>query len=58
VVDYLIPAFFLFIGLMIGGRAAWLRRRQAEVPAMLRVTGLFALGAGGFLLALIIMCKP
>jgi len=58
VADYLIPALFLCIGLAKGWQAARLRRRQAQVPAMLRVTGLFAFGAGLFLMALLIMCRP
>jgi hypothetical protein len=56
--DYLVPALFLAIGLAFGGRMAWLRRQRVSVPAMLRVTSLFSLGAGGFLLALLIMCRP
>ena len=56
--DYFVPALFLFFGLAIGAQIARLRARRAPVPAMLRVMSLFALGAGGFLLALLIMCKP
>ena len=56
--DYLIPAFFICVGLVIGSRATWLRARQRPVPAVLPVLGLFALGAGAFLLALLIMCAP
>jgi hypothetical protein len=56
--DYLVPTLFLFIGVAIGAQNARLRVRHAPVPAMLRVMSLFALGAGAFLLALVIMCKP
>jgi len=58
VLDFLIPALFIGVGLAIGWRGAWLRRRQASVPTMLRVCGLFAIWAGIFLAALLIMCKP
>jgi len=56
--DFLIPALFVVIGVANAGRAAWLRRRHVPVPVMVRVTGLFAFGAGAFLAALLIMCKP
>jgi hypothetical protein len=56
--DYLVPALFLFIGIAMSGRIAWLHKQGTPVSAMLRVMRMFALSAGGFLLALLIMCRP
>jgi predicted ABC-type sugar transport system permease subunit len=56
--DYIIPAAFLLIGLSIGLRTASLRARKSLTPPMLRVLGTFALATGGFLLALLLMCRP
>lgn len=56
--DFLVPGLFVCIGVAITARAAVLRRRHETVPALLRVTGLFALGAGVFLGALLVMCNP
>jgi len=54
--DYLVPACFLATGLALSGRIAWLQRGAAPVEPMLRILRLFALGAGVFLLVLLIMC--
>jgi hypothetical protein len=56
--DYLVPGLFLCLGLAIGARSAWLRAGHRPVPTLLRVTGLFALGVGAFLAALLVMCNP
>ena len=56
--DYLLPTLFLAIGLAISARVAWLRRQRLAVPALLRVTALFALGCGAFLGAVLVMCNP
>jgi len=58
VIDFILPAIFLGIGLAMTARASRLRRRREAVPALLRVTALFALGVGVFLGALLVMCRP
>jgi len=51
--DYLLPAIFLGLGALLLVRATALPAHGSD-----RILGLFALGAGVFLLALTYMCHP
>jgi hypothetical protein len=55
VAKYLIPSLFLLLGLAIRLRAASLRSRRVPVSTLARILAAFALGVGGFMLALAIM---